>query len=94
MTATEMVVEAGADFVKTATGQGPKGRPNFHDAQLILDTLAELKTETKLKVAGIIEPRIFNAYAFIRLGAARLGTRGSVKMVEALPDVQRLLYSC
>jgi len=90
--AVKMVSEAGAEFVKTATGAGPAGRPNMHDAQLILDTLAELKSTTKLKVSGVIEPRIFNAYSFIRLGAARIGTRAAVKVVESLPEVQRLLF--
>ena len=37
--ATKMVIDAGADFVKTATGTGPAGFPDFHQAQLILNTL-------------------------------------------------------
>ncbi len=90
--ATKMVVEAGADFVKTATGTGPAGRPNFHDIQLILDTLAELNTTTGLKVSGVIEPRVFNAYCFIRMGAQRIGTRGAPEIIEALPEVQRTLF--
>ena len=92
VSAVKMVAGAGADFVKTATGQGPAGRPDFHDAKLILKTLDELKCATKLKVSGVIAPRVLNAYSFIRLGAARIGTRGAPMIVDALPEVQRLLY--
>ena len=90
--ATQMVHAAGADYIKTATGAGPAGRPDFHDAQLILETLAGLNSQTQLKVSGIIAPRVLNAYAFIRLGAALIGTRSGPEIVEALPDVQQLLY--
>ena len=90
--AVKMVAAAGANFVKTATGQGPAGRPDFHDAKLILATLAELICATKLKVSGVIAPRVLNAYAFIRMGAARIGTRGASMIVDALPQVQRLIY--
>ena len=90
--ATKMVASAGAEFVKTATGTGPSGRPNFHDVQVILKTLSELNTTTRLKVSGVVDPKVLNAYAFIRLGAALIGTRAAVEIVESLPDVQRLLY--
>ena len=90
--AVKMVSAAGAEFVKTATGQEPAGRPNFNDAKLILNTLAELKTNTRLKVSGIIEPYVFNAYSFIRMGAARIGTRSAPLLVDSLPEVQRWLY--
>ena len=90
--ATKIVSEVSADFIKTATGTGPAGRPNFKDAQLMLETLDELKSPTRLKVSGVIEPRVINAYAFIRMGAALIGTRGAIEIVEALPEVQRLLY--
>lgn len=90
--AVKMVSEAGAEFVKTATGQGPAGRPHFQDAKLMLDTLAELKSTTKLKVSGVIEPYVLNAYGFIRMGAARIGTRSAPLLVDSLPDVQRYLY--
>lgn len=90
--ATKIVAEAGAEFVKTATGTGPSGRPNFHDAQIMLDTLANMNTACKLKVSGVVEPRVINAYAFIRMGAALIGTRAAVEIIEALPDVQKSLY--
>jgi len=90
-TATRLVVESGADFVKTATGQGPKGRPNMYDVKFMLDTLDELGSDCQLKVSGVIEPRILNAYAFITMGAARIGTRGAVKIVEGLDDYRKLM---
>ena len=90
--ATKIVAESGAEFVKTATGTGPSGRPNFHDAQIMLDTLANMNTACKLKVSGVVEPRVINAYAFIRMGAALIGTRAAVEIIEALPDVQKSLY--
>lgn len=90
--ATRIVAESGADFVKTATGTGPVGRPNFHDAQIMLKTLADMDTACRLKVSGVVEPRVINAYAFIRMGAALIGTRSAVEIIEALPEVQRLLF--
>lgn len=90
--AVKMVSEAGAAFVKTATGAGPQGRPDFHDVQVMLDTLEEINSPTQLKVSGVIAPRILNAYSFIRMGAKRIGTRGAVQIVEALPEVQKALY--
>ena len=90
--ATELVAGAGADYVKTATGTGPSGRPNFKDVRIILDTLEKMDTNCKLKVSGIVEPRVINAYAFIRMGAALLGTRAAVEIVEALPEVQKYLF--
>jgi deoxyribose-phosphate aldolase len=90
--ATKIVAESGAEFVKTATGAGPSGSPNFHDVQIMLDTLAKMNTTCKLKVSGVVEPRVLNAYAFIRMGAALIGTRSAVKIIEALPDVQKTLY--
>lgn len=90
--ATKMVIEAGADFVKTATGTGPAGFPNFHQAQLILGILQSARTHTGLKVSGIAPPHVLNAYAFIRMGADRIGTRAAPEIVDSLPDVQRELF--
>jgi deoxyribose-phosphate aldolase len=51
-----------------------------------------MDTNCKMKVSGIVEPRVINAYAFIRMGAALIGTRAAVEIIEALPDVQKTLY--
>ena len=92
-TAAKIVAESGADYVKTATGAGPVGRPNFSDVKNILDTLAKMKTDCKLKVSGVVEPKIINAYNFIQMGAALIGTRSAVAIVEALPEVQKTLFA-
>lgn len=90
--ATKMVLGAGADFVKTATGTSPAGFPSFHQVQLILETLREAHTATGLKVSGVGTPRVLTAYAFIRMGADRIGTSAGPEIVDALPDVQRDLF--
>jgi deoxyribose-phosphate aldolase len=91
--ATRIVAESGAEFVKTATGTGPVGRPNFKDAKLMLETLADMHTSCQLKVSGVVDPKVINAYAFIRMGAKLIGTRAAVEIIESLPDVQRILFS-
>jgi len=45
--------------------------------------------DTGIKVSGIVEPRILNAYSFIRLGADRIGTRAAARIVEALARVRQ-----
>jgi deoxyribose-phosphate aldolase len=90
--ATEMVIRAGADFVKTSTGTNPAGFPSFHQVRLILDTLRKANGATGLKVSGIGSPRVLTAYAFIRMGAHRIGTRAGPEIVDALPEVQRDLF--
>ncbi len=90
--AVKMVVTSGAEFVKTATGTGPSGRPNFYDARLVLDTLDKLNTRCKMKVSGVVAPKIIGAYNFIRMGAGLIGTRSAPEIVDALPDVQKYLF--
>jgi deoxyribose-phosphate aldolase len=88
VTATKMVMEAEADFVKTATGTGPSGFPTRDQVQLILDTLHQARSRTGLKVSGVAAPRVANTYAFIRMGADRIGTSSAPDVVDALPRVQ------
>jgi deoxyribose-phosphate aldolase len=92
VTATRIVVQAGADFVKTGTGIGAPGYPNEWEVRLILDTLRDAGAATRLKVSGISPPRALSAYAFIRMGASRIGTRAAPEIVDALAEVQRDLY--
>jgi deoxyribose-phosphate aldolase len=92
ITATKMVIGAGADFVKTATGTDPAGFPGFHQVRLILETLRDANGDTGLKVSGLAAPRVMTAYAFIRMGADRIGTGASPAIVDSLPDVQRGLF--
>jgi deoxyribose-phosphate aldolase len=91
-TATELVSNAGAEYVKTATGAGPVGQPNFAQAKLILDTLDSLNSSTRLKVSGVVEPKVMGAYSFIRMGASLIGTRDAKLIVDSLDDVKTYLY--
>jgi deoxyribose-phosphate aldolase len=88
-----MVIEAEADFVKTATGAGPSGFPNHHQVELMLSTLHEAGSRTGLKVAGVSAPRVQNTYDFIRMGVDRIGTSSAPEIVDALPEVQRELLA-
>jgi deoxyribose-phosphate aldolase len=90
--ATKMVIAAGADFVKTATGTDPAGYPDFHQVRLILEVLREANSDTGLKVSGLGTPRVVTAYAFIRMGADRIGTGAAPEIVESLPDVQSGMF--
>jgi deoxyribose-phosphate aldolase len=90
--ATRMVAAAGADFVKTATGTDPAAFPGFQQVRLILDTLREAGGATGLKVSGLGSPRVLTAYAFIRMGAHRIGSGAAPEIVDSLPDVQRGLF--
>lgn len=90
--ATQMVIEAGADFVKTSTGANPAGYPSYQQVDLMLKTLRQSAGATRLKVSGTGMPRVLTAYAYIRMGADRIGTSAGPEIVDALPDVQRDIY--
>jgi deoxyribose-phosphate aldolase len=91
--ATGMVVGAGADYVKTATGKGPSGFPDHRQVALILDALETAHASTGLKVSGLSAPRVRNAYAFIQMGAGRIGTSSAPEIVDALPEMQLVSLS-
>ena len=52
----------------------------------------EANGATGLKVSGIGTPRVVTAYAFIRMGAHRIGSNAAPEIVDSLPDVQRELF--
>jgi deoxyribose-phosphate aldolase len=89
--AVKIVIESGADYVKTATGTGPAGRPDENDVRLIMDTIARAGARTKVKVSGIVEPRAVNAAKFIRMGADRIGTRAAQEIVDTWQQAVALL---
>ena len=91
--ATKMVIEAEADFVKTATGTGPSGFPTRHQVELMLRTLREAGGHTGIKVAAVPAPRVQNTYYFLAMGVDRIGTSSAPEIVEALPEVQRALLA-
>jgi deoxyribose-phosphate aldolase len=75
--ACQIVMEAGADFVKTSTGFGPMGATP-HDVKLMRETVGP---DMGVKAAGGI--RSFkDALKMIEAGANRLGTSSGVGIVE------------
>jgi deoxyribose-phosphate aldolase len=75
--ASELVVDSGADFVKTCSGWGPRGA-EIKDVQLIK---AVVGGKVKIKVAGGIR-HYQKAVAFIKAGADRIGTSKAVEIVS------------
>lgn len=72
-TASKIVESAGADYVKTSTGFGPKGAS--------LDLISEIKknvsSNMKIKASGGIRDFI-TARAYIDLGVSRIGTSSGI----------------
>ena len=73
----ELVVEAGADYIKTSTGFSKEGA-TFHAVELMKKGVGD---RAKVKAAGGISS-IEDAETFISLGADRLGTSRIVKIVK------------
>jgi len=75
--ASELVLESGADFVKTCSGWGPRGA-KVKDVELIR---AAVGTKIKVKVAGGIRD-YQKAVEFINAGADRIGTSKAVEILK------------
>ena len=84
--ASELVAEAGLDYVKTSSGQfeGPSLE------QFLVMKEAVKGSSTKLKVAGVKFPRPQNAYAFILAGADLIGTRATPEIVGAFDQLRTI----
>lgn len=79
--AAELVAQAGADFIKTNTGFGPRGA-TVKDVKIIREVVG---SEIGVKAAGGI--RTFEqAKAFLDAGANRIGTSAALEIVRALPE--------
>ena len=75
--ASQLCVEAGADFVKTSTGFGTGGATPEH-IQLMKDAV---KGKAQLKASGGV--RDYNtALKYIKMGVTRLGTSSGIAIVE------------
>ena len=74
----DIVVEAGADFIKTSTGFSTAGA-TFHDIELFARCV---RGRCKIKAAGGIST-IEDMEKFLDLGADRLGTSRAVKLLTA-----------
>jgi len=78
--ASKIVCKAGADFVKTATGFGPRG-PTVKDVELIRRVIS---SNVGIKVAQGI--RTFQqALELIRAGASRIGTSTPLQIIQGFP---------
>ena len=75
----EVVGESGADYIKTSTGFGGGGA-TAHDVALLRKHSPK---HVKVKASGGIAS-IEDAYEFMELGAARLGTSRIVKLVQGM----------
>lgn len=76
---SQLIVESGADFVKTNSGMGPRGA-SLQDVAIIRAAIGD---EFKIKVAGGIST-YDQAVAFIDAGANRIGTSKAVNIVEKI----------
>lgn len=77
--ASQLVVEAGADFVKTSTGFSTAGA-TVGDVALMKRTVGD---RAKIKAAGGVRS-LADAEAMIEAGADRIGTSGGVALVQAV----------
>ena len=73
----DLVVEAGADFIKTSTGFSTAGA-TFHDIELFARCV---RGRCKIKAAGGISS-VEYMEKFLDLGADRLGTSRAVKLLK------------
>ena len=82
----ELVVESGANYVKTSTGQ--HGGPSMNQFLVMKDAVAGSGVLTK--VAGVQAPRPQNAYAFLLAGADLIGTRAVPEIIDALDQMRSI----
>jgi Deoxyribose-phosphate aldolase len=75
--AAQLVEAAGADFVKTSTGFGPKGA-TVEDVKLLKQSVSE---RVKVKAAGGIRTWQ-QAQALLSAGADRLGTSSAAEILK------------
>ncbi len=76
-----IVTDSGADYIKTSTGFGGSGATR-EDVALFAQHIGP---HVKIKAAGGIAD-LYDAQAFIELGASRLGTSRIVKAVKAMEE--------
>ena len=77
--ATECVIEAGADFVKTSTGF-IGGGATVEDVMLLRRTIEQKGSSCRIKASGGIRTKA-DALAMIEAGADRIGTSAGVAIV-------------
>lgn len=86
VTASKLVLNSGADFVKTCTGFGP-GRATVHDIALLRETVGD---RAGIKASGGVAS-IEDGVAFMRAGATVVAMRRMlIDQLEAMAWPQRL----
>ena len=75
--ASELVLTAGADFVKTSTGFGSRGA-NLNDIKLMQ---AAVGNKLKIKASGGIRDAK-TAEEYIKMGVDRIGTSSGIKIIS------------
>lgn len=75
--ASQLVLESGADFVKTCSGWGPRGA-SLRDVKLIKKAVGD---KIKIKVAGGVDT-YQKAIDFLNAGVDRIGTSHAVEIVK------------
>lgn len=81
---TELVMQSGADFIKTSTGFSYRGA-SFEDIQIMKETCGD---KLLIKASGGIK-NLADAQEMIRLGANRLGMSKSVPVMEELFKLEK-----
>lgn len=81
---TELVMQSGADFIKTSTGFSYRGA-SFDDIQTMKETCDD---KLLIKASGGIK-NLADAQEMIRLGANRLGMSKSVPVMEELFKLEK-----
>ncbi len=79
--ASQLVLESGADFVKTTSGMGPRGA-SLEDVKLIREVVGD---KIKIKVAGGIDT-LKETADFIEAGADRIGTSKAVEIIKEIEN--------
>lgn len=74
---SHLVLESGADFVKTSSGLGPRGA-SLKDVEIIKSVVGD---KIKIKAAGGIDT-LKEALDFIKQGVSRIGTSKADKIID------------
>jgi len=75
--ASKIVESAGADYVKTSTGFGPKGA----SIEVVSEIKKSVSSEMKIKASGGIKD-FLTAKAYIDLGVSRIGTSSGIAIIN------------
>ncbi|MFD1449072.1 deoxyribose-phosphate aldolase [Oceanobacillus profundus] len=86
ITATQLLVEAGADFVKTATGFNGGGA-TVEDIELLRSLVGK---ELGVKAAGGIRT-YQDVIDMVNAGASRIGTSGALAIIDSIQDQNNFL---